>query len=738
MFKDDRMISVLSGIVLMLAIGTLVQRGDVVADLFSGEPDPIVLAEDIASVDADTLARIDVLANDTGLNDADASRLVVLTQPECGRVFVQDGALQYLGDRNCAASQRIVYGISGVDTSETGEVLVNVRGATGVARPAAEPEAAPVAQAPATEDPAAKAPAADGVVALRSTDTPAAAAREPAPTLPAAGSQGLGRAQGGAGAADAPARPGLASADAPAATGVPAVRAPAVPAPGATASLPDLSGDAPLTAPTGFDRSATPSQPAPQVALRAPTVPGLPGATPAAMPQATDAPQASRPNAGTAPSAPDPVAPALAGLADPSIPRIPAGLGSDLSVPSVANDSALAGIGSADAAPERAAPGGLGHGVATLALARVEIPDAVAAPSAASSQGLSLDVGAGDSALSAPRLAPEIDATDGQRITILEPSAGLGEILLFGDPLTLRPIDTTVPQLAIPSDGGVAASDLRQAALQPPASTAPGATVAPAAQPGAMAEPDRVAALPRVDQTCAVPPSITLDIRPAGETELVITSPCHADSIAQLSYAGLDLGIRIDRGGQGAVTVLGFASSADAILAFDDGETLDFSLPFTGTDRVERVALAWDAPVALELHAIEFGAVEGGPGHINPHNPGDFREVRRRGGGYLTTYAPVEGVGQSVHIYSHWLRRGGEAGVVKLYIDFASRHAARLAGTCGDGALARPAFTVIRASRGRIEAPVSRRLASVDCAAVETMQSHLIEAAVRDIIISQR
>ncbi|MDT8344649.1 MAG: hypothetical protein RQ752_09470 [Thermohalobaculum sp.] len=736
------MISVLSGIVLMLAIGTLVQRGDVVADLFSGEPDPIVLVEDIASVDADTLARIDVLANDTGLEDADASRLVVLTQPECGRVFVQDGALQYLGDRNCAASQRIVYGISGVDTSEAGEVLVNVRGATGVARPAAEPAVAPVAQAPAAKDPATKDPAADDVVALRSTDTPAAAAREPAPTLPAAGSQGLGRAQGGAGAADAPARPGLASADAPAATGVPAVRAPATPAPGATASLPNLSGDAPMTAPTGFDRSATPAQPAPQVALRAPTVPGLPGATP---PAAIGAARGSATNAlpsGTAPGTRDPVAPALAGLADPSIPRIPAGLGSDLSVPSVANDSALAGIGSTDAAPEaapeRAAPGGLGHGVATLALARVEIPDAVAAPSSASSQGLSLDVGAGDSALSAPRLAPEIDATDGQRITILEPSAGLGEILLFGDPLTLRPIDTTVPQLAMPSDGGVAASDLRQAALQPPASTAPGATVAPAAQPGAMAEPDRVAALPRVDQTCAVPPSITLDIRPAGETELVITSPCHADSIAQLSYAGLDLGIRIDRGGQGAVTVLGFASSADAILAFDDGETLDFSLPFTGTDRVERVALAWDAPVALELHAIEFGAAQDGPGHINPHNPGDFREVRRRGGGYLTTYAPVEGVGQSVHIYSHWLRRGGEAGVVKLYIDFASRHAARLAGTCGDGPLARPAFTVIRASRGRIETPVSRRLASVDCAAVETMQSHLIEAAVRDIIISQR
>ena len=124
------MISVLSGIVLMLAIGTLVQRGDVVAEFFAGEPDPIVLARDVVTVDADTLTRIDVLANDTGLKDRDGQKLVVLAQPECGRVFVQEGALQYLGERRCLATQRVLYGLAGVDIKESGEVAITVQGTT--------------------------------------------------------------------------------------------------------------------------------------------------------------------------------------------------------------------------------------------------------------------------------------------------------------------------------------------------------------------------------------------------------------------------------------------------------------------------------------------------------------------------------------------------------------------------------------------------------------------------------
>ena len=696
MFKDDRMISVLSGIVLMLAVGTLVQRGDVVLEFLTGAPDPIVLAPDEVTVAADTLTRIDVLGNDEGLRDGQAEKLVVLTQPECGRVFVQQGALQYLGERDCDPKQLIRYGLAEV-ADLSGEVRVTVAGATGDRR--APP---PAGEAVALRD--------QGIIAgTDASGVTSLTTRQTEPLLPSA--------------ARAPAAP-----DAP---GGPAVAAaPSAPPQAAPSSptQPIAPGGGGLAAPSS--RGVEMQAPAP-VASRVPDSPanaarGAPSVAPI-DPQA-GASMMAEANASTGP------APATGSIDALNVPS----LSSDSAVAGIAADSSGVGRTAGGGLPGRSGPGDLGAGVATIALARVEVPTATAAPSSAQSQELRPNTTEAD--LPVVRSAPAIDASAGERITLLEPSAGLGEILTFGAPLTLVPLDTSQPApLAAPErDQASANPDVQQAALQPSTDVPPEAAELPQAQPGPTAQPERLAALPRTDLSCAVPPSITLDIRPAGETELVITSPCHADSVALLTYEGIDLGIRIDRSGRGSREVLGFRSSADAILSFADGERLEFSLPFTGTDRVERVALAWNAPVRLELHALEFGAQINGEGHVSPLSPGDFSEVRRRGGGYLKTYDPVEGVGQSVQVYSHWLRRGGETGVVKLYIDFASRHRERLDGTCGSGPLARPAFSVIRSSRGQVESPTVRRLAALDCTAVETVQTHLIEGAVRDIIISQR
>jgi hypothetical protein len=153
-------------------------------------------------------------------------------------------------------------------------------------------------------------------------------------------------------------------------------------------------------------------------------------------------------------------------------------------------------------------------------------------------------------------------------------------------------------------------------------------------------------------------------------------------------------------------------------------------------DRIERVALAWDAPVRLELHALEFGAGLGSSGHVFSGNAKDFSSVRRSGGGYLTRFAAVGGIGQSVEIYTHW--RGGATGVVRMMIDFSSRHRDQQAGTCGTGPLAAPAFTIYRSSGGELERPLNRRLSAMDCSRVASTTSHLIEAAVDDVIVTGR
>ncbi|MGF1553973.1 MAG: hypothetical protein ACFBWO_15950, partial [Paracoccaceae bacterium] len=136
------MISILSAVVLMLTIGTLVQRQDMVASFLGSEDETAerraVLVPDRASVAADTLTRIEVLGNDEALPHEARDALAVLTQPECGRVFVQDGALQFLAEGDCPATLDFLYGLDDVEAEGEGRVVVTVRGATGT-RDAAEP-----------------------------------------------------------------------------------------------------------------------------------------------------------------------------------------------------------------------------------------------------------------------------------------------------------------------------------------------------------------------------------------------------------------------------------------------------------------------------------------------------------------------------------------------------------------------------------------------------------------------
>ncbi|MEL6767976.1 MAG: hypothetical protein AAFP17_12405 [Pseudomonadota bacterium] len=838
MFKDDRMISILSGIVLMLAIGTLVQRQDIVADFFgdgSAEEGALALRPDDISVSPDTLTRIDVLANDTGVTDASRNELEVLSQPGCGRVFVQAGALQFLAENDCEATQEIAYGLASHPDLDQGMVTIRVIGATGtrnapepapsrglvLARPtlgtasaeedtsdvAVEKNTAPERPLPAIVVPGAgnqpKAPetattrvAAAPRPSAPGSSRPAAPGRAASPSAPQIGglrapstggalSSGIlvtesapsigGRtapsvpSRPGGGASAAPSAPGafagLSAPSAPASVGLPGASAPSIPAPSQPGSAPSQrggSGTALALAQPGVPSTpsaARPQAPAPSGgasrSVVAPSVPApsTPSAQAPAVPSATSRPAAS-------PSAPSvgglgaPSSPSLvAGGASPSAPSLPGGLAaSTLQPPSlgggvnVARDSGspapaplpgqTSGVGAPSSIGRQATP--------TLALARVEVPNAIAAPQQAGAEAMELAGPDGDTSQLNPGLSVGSVATGGEAIAFAEPTEALREIMDLRDTMSAMPlIDTTGPEvLAQPGEVG-ADRDIRVTAISPESITAPIPSTGGVeqAQPEQTDTPDEidVARLPSTELACVVPPSITLDVRAAGETDLMITSPCHADTVAELSYLKMAFGVKIDRTGRGQITMYGFETSADAALSFADDETLEFSVPFTAVERVERVALAWDAPIVLGLHALEFSAERDSSSHVRVDQPRDFRAVRRRGGGYLASFTPVDGVGQNVQIYTHWIRRGGKSGVVKMYVDFTSRYRDRLPSTCGTGEFARPSFTVTRSSRGRIEEPEDRRLGAVACDDVASDdRDPLIGAAVRDIIISQR
>jgi hypothetical protein len=244
-----------------------------------------------------------------------------------------------------------------------------------------------------------------------------------------------------------------------------------------------------------------------------------------------------------------------------------------------------------------------------------------------------------------------------------------------------------------------------------------------------------------------VPPGLILDVKPAGVTEVIIESPCHARTVAELSYDGLRFGVALDAAGTGTIAAIGLQQASDATLRFADGESLEFNIPFADTERMERVVLAWEMPVDLGLHAFEFGALPQSSGHVRPKYPRSYGEVRRHGGGYLLEYRPVNGVngvsgvgevGQSLNVYTYWHRHDGRSGVVKLKLDFTSRDGRKRPDTCGGGTLSEPDFTVIRSVAGKLERIRRGRLASLDCAIIAGTVDRYIGDAVDDMVVRQR
>ncbi|MEL6479273.1 MAG: hypothetical protein AAFR17_18240, partial [Pseudomonadota bacterium] len=196
------------------------------------------------------------------------------------------------------------------------------------------------------------------------------------------------------------------------------------------------------------------------------------------------------------------------------------------------------------------------------------------------------------------------------------------------------------------------------------------------------------------------------------------------------------LAVPLDARGEGYLMLQGFEQSSPAELRLSEGQVMSFDLPFSGTDKVSRVGLVWDDPIDLNLHALEFGARPFSPGNVYAENARTFSEVRRGGGGYLTVYAPVDGIGQHAEIYSHVLRQRGQSGVVDLVIDFASRTRDRLAETCSGGAYARPTFKLLRTEQGVVERARMGRLAGLECAEIPRVRDLAAADEIGSLIVS--
>ncbi len=116
--------TILTGVVLTIALGAVAQRGDFFDNIGMGpglEP-----RDDMVALEAGGGYLIDVVANDRGARAGDGGRILVMTAPACGAAYRRDGRIFYQGGAACEGVQRLSYCVARGDDCPGAEVSLRV------------------------------------------------------------------------------------------------------------------------------------------------------------------------------------------------------------------------------------------------------------------------------------------------------------------------------------------------------------------------------------------------------------------------------------------------------------------------------------------------------------------------------------------------------------------------------------------------------------------------------------
>lgn len=130
--------------------------------------------------------------------------------------------------------------------------------------------------------------------------------------------------------------------------------------------------------------------------------------------------------------------------------------------------------------------------------------------------------------------------------------------------------------------------------------------------------------------------TVTTEARPAAMVALDIMDPCQGNARVVVEHSGLNLTGQTDVMGILTMDIPAFESPAFFTVRMPDGASASALAGLPDIGDYTRVGLQWNEDRALELHAMEFGATYGDPGHIWRENPGTPARAEAGEGGFLT------------------------------------------------------------------------------------------------------
>ena len=209
---------------------------------------------------------------------------------------------------------------------------------------------------------------------------------------------------------------------------------------------------------------------------------------------------------------------------------------------------------------------------------------------------------------------------------------------------------------------------------------------------------------------------------PAGRLEIKLRSPCLAGRPVTFVYAGHEFARTLDGGGSLTFVLDMFEGRAPLALKLEDATTTNIDTSSVNFAQVSKVAVLWSAPVNLDLHAFEYLAPRGGPGHVWAKSPANLdaavtaaRDGGARGRGFLSTADSGEGAGLHAEVYTFLHNKNQRQGVVTLMLDYETRGDMPSGEYCGEGRLAAIEALVVRLRPGGSVEKETVRLGSAPC-----------------------
>jgi hypothetical protein len=246
----------------------------------------------------------------------------------------------------------------------------------------------------------------------------------------------------------------------------------------------------------------------------------------------------------------------------------------------------------------------------------------------------------------------------------------------------------------------------------------------------------------------AAPPcdatGVSVTALPGDRIRLTTAISCRAGQPWTIQYGTLGFARRLDHTGHGDFLLDLFQGRSEPVtVVFADGHRRAIELPTmtAAAAPTSKIAVVWQGPLMLDLHAFEYAAAPATNGHVWAAAPRSAEQAvaasaTNRSQGFLTTMddSVDDPASLKAQVYTVIHSPTQTRGTITFAVDYASRGALPRGDLCADGRLAQPVYQVfVTDPAGIVRRQETQILAAARCGELLPDQARFKTGLIPDI-----